>query len=207
MSEKMPRILYMEDDPGLARLLQKAFARLGYGVEVAEDGHRGLQMTLEESYDLLLLDYDMPGLGGMQVLQELARREGAPPVIMVTGNGSERVAVEALKAGAADYVVKDVEMGYLELLPIVVAQVLSRQALQREKQEMLAAMRESEERYRRLVELSLDGIALLDHGRFVFVNPAGRVLLGRERAEGCGIMEVLHPDHRAVFETQLRFIE
>ena len=76
---------------------------------------------------------------------------------MVTGNGNEDVAVESLKLGASDYIVKDVEMKYLELLPVVIEQVISKQRLIRERQQMLEQLRESEERYRRLVELSRTG--------------------------------------------------
>ena len=102
---------------------------------------------------------------------------------MVTGNGNEDVAVESLKLGASDYIVKDVEMKYLELLPVVIEQVISKQRLIRERQQMLEQLRESEERYRRLVELSPDGIAIQIDGRIVFINPAGTMLFGASRAE------------------------
>ena len=62
----------------------------------------------------------MPGLDGLQVLEQLAARGTFPPTIMLTGTGNERVAVEALKLGASDYVVKDIDGVYLDLLPAVI---------------------------------------------------------------------------------------
>src|ERR1700690_1618400 len=125
MSEiRLTRILYMEDDPGLSLLLQNSLQRKGFMVDIAANGEEGLAMAATAPYDILLVDYNMPFRGGIDVIRELASRGKVPPTIMVTGEGSEGVAVEALKLGAADYVVKDVEMKYLELLPVVIDQIL-----------------------------------------------------------------------------------
>lgn len=204
------RILYMEDDAGLARILQKTLQRQGYMVDLAENGQQGLAMTEQDRYDLLLVDYNMPLCGGIEVLRLLTGREHFPPVIMVTGNGNEKVAVEALKLGATDYIVKDVEMGYLELLPLVIDQVMQKQQLVAERQQMLAAMQESEGRYRKLVELSPDGIVICAGGRFVFINPAGVNLLGAPSEQdllGMSMLDFVHPDFRDLFKAQLRQME
>lgn len=171
-------ILYMEDDPGLARLLQKHLRRLGYDVETVTNGEEGLERLAVASFDLALVDYNMPGCGGLEVIRTIAGGEKPVPTIMVTGNGNEKIAVEALKLGATDYIVKDADMGYLELLPIIIEQVLQNQRLIREKELYFAAVKENEERYRRLVELSPDGIAIVVDNRFEFINPAGISLLG-----------------------------
>ena len=207
---KSVRILYMEDDAGLARILQKSMQRLGYVIDLAANGEEGLAMVDGTEYDTVLVDYNMPVCGGMDVLRTLAAREKYPPVIMVTGNGNEKVAVEALKLGATDYLVKDVDMGYLELLPLVVDQVLQKQQLINEREQMLAAMQESEGRYRKLVELSPDGIVICSHGRFVFINPAGVTLLGAPGAQdllGMSIIDFVHPDFRDIFKAQMRQLE
>lgn len=191
-------ILYMEDDAGLARLLQRNLQRLGYVVDVVDNGEKGLAMLEGGGYDLVLLDYHMPVCGGMEVLRAMTAR-GLPPVIMVTGNGNEKIAVEALKLGANDYVVKDVEMGYLELLPMIIEQVLEKEQLVREREQMLHAVRESEERYRKLVELSPDGIAIHQHGKLVFINPNGLEILGaREEQEllGKDLAGIIQPAFR-----------
>jgi two-component system sensor histidine kinase/response regulator len=127
-------ILYMEDDPGLARLVQKQLGRANHVVHIAQDGGQGLAMCASGDYDLLLIDQNMPVHDGLEVIRSLAAQDALPPTIMITGAGSEIVAVEALKLGARDYLVKDVESGYLELLPAVIAQVLAQERLLEEKQ-------------------------------------------------------------------------
>lgn len=194
-AEHSGHILYMEDDAGLARLLQRNLQRLGYVVEIAENGEQGLAMIGTGQFDLVLLDYTMPVCSGMDVLRTMTARKG-PPVIMVTGNGNEKVAVEALKLGANDYVVKDVEKTYLELLPMIIQQVLEKEQLVREREKMFVAVRESEERYRKLVELSPDGIAIHQHGRLVFINPNGlEILRAGDESEllGRDLVDIIDP--------------
>jgi len=201
------RILYMEDDPGLAELFRKHLERKGFHVEVATNGEEGLAMVRAKRYDLLVVDYNMPFMGGIDVLRALSS-EGMPaPVIMVTGEGNETVAVEALKLGASDYLVKDVELRYLDLLTPVIDQVLYKQQLIRERNKMQETVKESEERYRLLVELSPDGIAVHFEGNFVFVNPAGARLLGASAPDqliGTSIFDIVHPDSREIARLRLQ---
>jgi two-component system sensor histidine kinase/response regulator len=136
------RILYMEDDPGLARLFQKKLRRAGYIVDIARDGAEGLQMCVTGSYDVIATDQAMPVHNGLEVIRILATQGPLPPTIMVTGTGSEQIAVEAMKLGASDYIVKDVDGGYLDLLPAVIERVLQQQRLLQEKQETEDALRQ-----------------------------------------------------------------
>jgi PAS domain S-box-containing protein len=145
-------LLCAEDDAGLARLLQRKLELEGYIVDVAPDGGAGLAMAEEGSYDVLLLDHKMPVRSGLDVIRTLAARNHLPPTIVVTGGGNEKVAVKAMKLGAADYVVKDTGAGYLELLPTVIEQVLSRARLAEEKRRAEEELRASEEKYRTLTE-------------------------------------------------------
>ena len=177
------KVLYMEDDAGLACLLQKNLRRRGYRVDVAANGEEGMALADGGGYDIVLVDYDMPGAGGVDVLRTLTARQDVSPIIMLTGKGNERVAVEALKLGATDYIVKDPDMEYLELLPIVLRQVLWKQMLLKEKENIFFAIQESEERYRKLVDLSPDGIAIISRQEFVFINPSGVAMLGAETAD------------------------
>lgn len=204
------RILYMEDDPGLSRLLQKSLQRRGYNVDTAADGEEGLRMLGVSSYDLLLVDYNMPYCGGIEVIRALSAQGSLLPTIMVTGQGNEEVAVEALKLGASDYVVKDVEMKYLDLLPVVIDRTLYNQLLVKERNQMQQAVRESEERYRLLVELSPDGIFVHAEGKFMFINPAGARLLGASHPDqivGMSMLDVVHPDFKEIVKSRLAKLE
>jgi len=125
----------MEDDPGVARLVQKRLGRAGYLVDVACDGEEGLNMCNPDAYDLLMVDQNMPIHDGLDVIRLLASQDCLPPTIMITGAGNETIAVEAMKLGARDYLVKDVDGGYLELLPTVITQVLAQQHLLEEKRQ------------------------------------------------------------------------
>ena len=118
------RILYMEDDPGLARLFQRRLEREGYHVDLAADGRIGLSMFEADGYDLVAMDQKMPNLDGLEALRILASREFPPPIIMITGTGSEEIAVQAMKLGASDYLIKDPEGRYLDLLPPVIERAL-----------------------------------------------------------------------------------
>lgn len=184
MSEtQLTRIVYMEDDSGLARLLKKRLDRHGFLVDLAVNGEEGLALLQENRYAVALVDYNMPVMSGMEVMLRASQMEQAPPVIMLTGDGNEKIAVEVMKLGAADYLVKDVDMGYLELLPVVIEQVLQRERLAKERGEILNEAMESEERYRRLVELSPDGITILYAGRIEFINFSGAAILGAQSCE------------------------
>ncbi len=136
------RVLYMEDDAGMARLLQKRLEQRGYSVDIARDGEEGLAMYDAGHYDVLAMDQNMPVRDGLGVLRALAARGPLPPIIMVTGTGNEEIAVQAMKLGAGDYIVKDVDGGYLELLPSVIEQVLSQHRLAEEKQRADEALRQ-----------------------------------------------------------------
>jgi len=131
---KAIRILYMEDDPGSARLFQKRLEQAGYVVDIARDGEEGLAMYEAGSYDVVAVDQTMPVHDGLEVLRFLASGGPLPPTIMVTGTGNEQIAVEAMKLGTSDYIVKDVEGRYLELLPSVIERALRQQRLAEEEQ-------------------------------------------------------------------------
>ncbi len=185
MSKSEPiRILYMEDNPGLARLFRKRLERAGYVVEVAYDGEEGLTMYESGCYDVLAVDQVMPVHEGLEVIRILASRGPLPPIIMVTGTGSEEIAVEAMKLGASDYIVKDVDGGYLDLLPTVIEQALSKHRLAEERQQAEKALRESEARYRTLFDGVPTGLyRTTPEGKILDANLALVEMLGLESRE------------------------
>jgi diguanylate cyclase (GGDEF)-like protein/PAS domain S-box-containing protein len=203
-------VLYMEDDAGIARLVQKALERNGYLVEIATNGAEGLARVEQGNVDVLIVDYSMPVYGGIDVIKVLEGNPASPPIIMLTGHGNEKVAVEALKSGAADYIVKDVNMGFLELLPAVVEQVVVKNQLVRDRSLMFDAIAEREERYRRLVELSPDGIAIIESGEVAFINPAGLAIFGAgslDELKQRSLVELVDSSCRDLFLSQLSLLQ
>jgi two-component sensor histidine kinase len=142
-AEPALRVLYIDDDPGIARLVQRHLERTGYAVSVAHDGAEGERLAACEKFDCIALDHYMPGRDGLEVLEALRAMADSPPVIFVTGAEEPRIAVNALKSGAADYVVKDVHGGFIDLLAASIAQEITRARLQREKDAAERAVREA----------------------------------------------------------------
>jgi PAS domain S-box-containing protein len=129
------RILVMDDDIAHARLAQRVLEPAGYAVDIAQDGDQGLAMFQAGAYDVLIVDHQMPGKDGLEVLHTLIAWRDLSPMVMVTGHGDEAVAVEALKLGVGDYIVKDVAGNYLALLPTVIERLLDQQRLVAAKQQ------------------------------------------------------------------------
>jgi two-component sensor histidine kinase len=140
------RILYIDDDPALGRLVQKALGRRGYQVEHAETADLGLARLEQGGIDVIALDHYLPAGTGLDVLAPLGRRPGSPPVVYVTGSAETAIAVDALKAGACDYVPKAVAEEFLELLGSAVDQAVDKARLSREKERAEREMREAKER-------------------------------------------------------------
>lgn len=99
------RILVVDDEARIRRLVRMYLEREGYEIEEAEDGDTALAKALETDYDLILLDLMLPGMDGIDVCQEL-RKKKATPVIMLTARGEETNRIQGFEVGADDYVVK-----------------------------------------------------------------------------------------------------
>ena len=145
------RVLYIDDDAGLRRLASRALARRGYVVTVAEGGAEGLARAAAEPFDLIAVDHYMPGMDGLATLAALRQAGIATPVVYVTGSEEGRIAVAALKAGAADYVVKTVGEDFFDLLAASFEQVAARAVLERGKASAEADLRASNARLEALL--------------------------------------------------------
>lgn len=110
MELKRFRVLYIEDTKFdqiiLKRLLEKN-CQVDFDLTTVETGVEGLKKLDEEEFDLIILDYRLPGMTGLELLNELRNKQIKTPVIFVTSKGDEKVAVDAMKCGARDYIVKD----------------------------------------------------------------------------------------------------
>ena len=137
------RVLYVDDDTGTCRLVRRHLEREGFVVEVAGDGDLGLERARAQSFDVIALDHYMPGRDGLDVLADLIALPDAPPVIFVTAAEEPRIAVTALKAGAYDYVVKDVQGTFLEFMGTSIRQSQVQARLRRERAAALLELQES----------------------------------------------------------------
>jgi len=124
-------ILYIDDDPGLTRLVQKALGRRGYQVESSATGEAGLTRLASGGIDVIALDHHLPTGTGLDFLRALGTLPERPPVVYVTASGDTAVIVAALKAGASDYVPKAVGSEFLEILGSAIDQAVERARLQR----------------------------------------------------------------------------
>jgi DNA-binding NtrC family response regulator len=130
---KKLNILVVEDGRSQRETLRDFLIKEGHTVSEAENGMQAIQSVLKGHFDLLLLDYKMPGMDGMQVLQEIKRINPEIDVVIITAYGTIETAVDAMKAGAIDYITKPLEFD--ELL-ILVDRVSERRTLIRENEIM-----------------------------------------------------------------------
>lgn len=147
-----------------------------------------LEAIRNNQHEVYLLDYRLGERNGLELLRETLGDRHRPPIILLTGQGDREVDFEAMRAGAADYLVKS------QLEPALLGRSV-RYAVGRSQ--ALQALRKSEERYHRLVELSPDAIILHAEGLIVFINSAGTKLLGGDKAEqfiGLPVITFVHRD-------------
>lgn len=198
------RLLLVEDDQIDRLACRRALAdHPDYVFELieADTGRQGVQLALERAPDLILLDYHLPDLDGLEFLDELEHEGGETPVpvMMLTGADNVGVAVEAMRRGARDYLVKDRERGYLTLLPAVIERVLREQRLRSDK-------RAAETKFRTLVE-QIPAITYMSAlgvpGRLLYLSPQVKHL-GFEPDECLaaprGLLEAVHPDDRPMVQ-------
>ena len=148
----MPRkILYIDDDQGLRRLVERGLGRENIAVVGAPDGESGLKALAEDgAFDAVAVDLYMPGLPGIDTIERINAMPNHPPVIVVTGAQDSRMAVAALKAGALDYVVKDVQGEFIFLLKNALQSAVEAMRLRREKEAAEAEVREARDRFEAL---------------------------------------------------------
>jgi two-component sensor histidine kinase len=134
VTDRRARVLYIDDDAGIGRLVQKTLESRGFDVVLELSGETALVRLGSEQFDIVALDHHMPGQTGLEVLPRLRDLAAAPPIIYVTGSEDSRIAVAALKAGAVDYVWKDVQGHFRDLLAEAIVTALEKERLRRDKE-------------------------------------------------------------------------
>jgi PAS domain S-box-containing protein len=116
-------ILIVDDDLGLTRLIERLLGREGLSCQTALSGEEAIEWSKTRTADLFLIDLKLPDIGAQELIESLVKERQPPPFIVITGEGDERIAVDMMKRGALDYLVKDAQ--FLDLVPIVVQRTLS----------------------------------------------------------------------------------
>src|SRR5215211_2193463 len=195
------KILYVEDEFAHVILTERVLEEnLNHGFKLihAETIAAALKLLdTEPDIDLVLSDLRLPDGTGLDLLQQVRTRKAPPAVVLVTGQGDQEVAVAALKAGAADYLVK--QSDYLHRLPVVISNAIAQNRLAREQE----ALRQAEVKYQSLVE-QITAVVFLDQTNeeqtTIYMSPRIQELTGYTVEEWCANPTIwsdsIHPDDR-----------
>jgi PAS domain S-box-containing protein len=163
-------IVIVDDDRGLLRLIEKALNREGFVTVATSSGKEALAWLAKNHADLLLLDLQLQDIEGKELVRRLSEIQRRPPFVIITSEGDERVAVEMMKRGARDYLVKDVD--FLRFVPGVVRHVLE----QIETEHRLAAAEERVNLVESVVERGFSAVLIANADfpdpRILYINPS-----------------------------------
>jgi DNA-binding NtrC family response regulator len=170
---KKLNILVVEDGKSQREMLRDFLRKEGHTVGEAENGELAIRQVREKQYDLILLDYRMPGMDGMQVLRSVKGINPEIDIVIITAEGTIDMAVEAMKAGALDYITKPIEF---EELLLLVKRVAERRTLLKEN-EVLRGVFRGEPFGKKGV--TTDRIVCRSQKMSTLINMAGRVAASR----------------------------
>jgi len=165
-----PKILLIEDDPDGRRSVTEALLESGYDVVSADCGRKGVELFGGQAFDAVLSDIKLPDIDGIQVLKQIRKSEPDIPVLLMTAYGTITAAVEALKAGAYDYILKPLDLTDLQAK---IAHAIETQRLRRQvtslKQELFA---------RPIIAKSKEMLSVLKQVKIVAPTQANVLILG-----------------------------
>lgn len=179
------RVLIVEDNADDAYLAVRELEKAGYKVDSyrCDDSVVFMEKLSSERWDLVISDYSLPGFSGIHVLEMVKELTPETPCIMVTGQMGEEFAVEAMRAGARDYILK----GTWSRLAPAIDRELREAEIRRQKRETEQKLSEQQEIYRAVLEQSIDGLVLVNETGIVLEwNDAMSAMTGIERDDAIG---------------------
>src|SRR6185436_11393206 len=193
------KILSLEDVAYDVELLERELkkAAIEYELLRVDTKEQFLKALTEFRPEIILADYSLPQFSAIEALRLLKQCKSTVPVILVTGSHSEEAAVECMKEGAEDYILK----ASLTRLPSAMQNALRKKEAERNKEAVENALKQSEAQYRLITENTRDLICLLDgQNRFLYASPSYELVLGYRPNEllGTDCFELIHPGDLAL---------
>ncbi len=188
-------LLYIEDEQPLCALFKLAMEAKGYAVDIAPTGQQGLEKYQSKKHDVVAVDYQLTDMTGIDVGRKLLEITPSLPVLLVTGEGSEQLAVQAFTMGFSNYVVKGDASVYLELIPSIVHALMKSVHETRQRIDAETRLADKEHQLRSIFENTATGVISIDDGGAItMANPAALRLFGYTEQEFIGAnISILSP--------------
>ncbi len=191
------RVVVIEDDRALNALICESLQKLYFPAQGFYSGEDALHHVREQGPldTLFLIDFHLEDMSGEQLVRSLQQIRPDIPFVIITGYGDEKIAVDMMKLGALDYLIKD--QHFISMLPTTVVQAMNHLKVQRELAESRLALQKSEQKYRLLADHSSDIISRFRWDQtFLYVSPACERMLGYKPEELTGkpVSHLVHPD-------------
>lgn len=184
------RVIHVDDEPDQLLFTRSQLEDADPGLEVVSVSTPFEALDLLAGHDLVLTDYQMPDMDGIEFARRVKKVKDLP-VILYTGRGSEEVASAAFSAGISDYLRKEMDPGHYQVLARRIRHAVESRRIER-------SLRESDERYRHLLDANMDAVYVITDGRFTYMNRVGAEIIGYTPEELIGkpIVDVVTPEQR-----------
>ena len=179
----VPKVLIVDDDPGMCRSLRALLDDSGCALETSNTGKEAIERMDKDFFDLVLLDLFIPDMNGFQIMEHINRESPDTFVVIITGNSSEEATIEAIRKGAHDFIKKPFEP---EILIKTVENVLERRRLIKERNQIAEALRENEQKMKAILRASPVGISLVINRQIDWSNETLYRMVGYEKDDLLG---------------------
>jgi diguanylate cyclase (GGDEF)-like protein len=193
LAGKRPRVLCVEDDPDLARIIQRTLQNSGYVVDVAHSRKEFRALIDSDGYQVVMIDHRLPDGSGIEIIERYAKADSEPGFIMLSGVQETALAVSAMRAGALDYLAKDGDSGFLELLPVVVGNAIERLLIRSKERQLQSELLDADRKLSAALRASPVPTMLFDADGIIHqVNRAWCESIGIRTTRGFSLGALLH---------------